>query len=210
MQPPTLEIKWIEEEKHKQIHQRMQALISQRARTKASLEFYSEASILKEIRSEIMRLTSKIEKYQKTIEEHLTEDPNLKKKSQILQQVTGIGPAVSSTLLITFPELGTLNGKQAAALAGLAPMNRDSGAMRGRRTIQAGRRKPRQALYMAALTAAYRNPMFQPFYQDLKTRGKPTKVALCAVARKLLIHLNTLLKETSHPAPQKIISQHSC
>ncbi len=84
---------------------------------------------------------------------------------------------------------------QAAALAGLAPMNRDSGAARGRRTIQAGRSKPRRALYMAALTAAHRNPMFMPFYQQLIHRGKPVKVALTAVARKLLVHLNTILKE---------------
>lgn len=119
----------------------------------------------------------------------------MKRRSTILQQTTGVGPAVSTTLLVTFPELGTLNRKQAAALAGLAPMNRDSGAARGRRTIQAGRSKPRKALYMAALTAAHRNPMFIPQYQQLIARGKPVKVALCAVARKLLVHLNTQLKE---------------
>ena len=100
-------------------------------------------------------------------------------------------------------EIGLANrlvedGEALDAALELAGLYRDSGAARGRRTIQAGRSKPRKALYMAALTAAHRNPMFIPQYKQLIKRGKPVKVALCAIARKLLVHLNTQLK--SEPA----------
>lgn len=193
--PPVIDGQWIEQDRLKQFHQRMQALIESRARCKASLEYYSEPSIRAEIRREIAALTRRIGSYEAAIRKSIEADDAMRRKSERLREVIGVGPSVSATLLVTFPELGTLNRRQAAALAGLAPMNRDSGAARGRRTIQAGRSKPRRALYMAALTAAHRNPMFMPFYQQLIHRGKPVKVALTAVARKLLVHLNTILKE---------------
>ena len=129
----------------------------------------------------------RIESYQKKIAGIIAEDARLKARQQAMRTITGVGEAVSTALIVHFPELGRLNRKEAAALAGLAPMNRDSGAARGRRTIQAGRAEPRKALYMAALTAAHRNPMFMGFYKSLIARGKPVKVALTAVARKLLV-----------------------
>ncbi len=193
--PPTLDPSWEHQERLRQFHQRLDALIDARARRRTSLEYYSDPEIRAEIRREIAALGKRIESYQARIDHHIKEDAQMTRKREILRRTTGVGPAVSTTLLVTFPELGALNRKQAAALAGLAPMNRDSGAARGRRTIQAGRSKPRKALYMAALTAAHRNPMFIPQYQQLIARGKPVKVALCAIARKLLVHLNTQLKE---------------
>ena len=92
------------------------------------------------------------------------------------------------------PELGELNRREAAALAGLAPFNRDSGMMRGKRTIFGGRRAVRSGLYMAALVAARYNPILRDFYQRLRSAGKPPKLALTAVMRKLLIVLNSRLK----------------
>lgn len=192
--PAVLDASWEHEERLRQFHQRLDALIDARARRRTSLEFYDDPEIRAEIKREIHALGKRIETYQKRIDHHIAEDPDMSRKREILRRTIGVGPAVSATLLVTFPELGTLNRKQAAALAGLAPMNRDSGAARGRRTIQAGRSKPRKALYMAALTAAHRNPIFKPQYQQLIARGKPVKVALCAIARKLLVHLNTQLK----------------
>jgi transposase len=192
--PPVLDPAWENEERLRQFLQRLDALIDARARCKTSLEYYSEPHIRAEIKREIAALTKRIKTYETHLNSLIEESESLARKREILTQTTGIGPAVSRTLLIAFPELGSLNRNQVAALAGLAPMNRDSGAARGRRTIQAGRAKPRKALYMAALTASHRNPMFIPQYRKLIARGKPVKVALTAIARKLLIYLNTQLK----------------
>jgi len=97
-------------------------------------------------------------------------------------------------VLAELPELGTLNRGQAAALAGLAPHPRESGQWRGRRTIGGGRPQVRRALYMAALVAARSNQPFKAFYQRLRSAGKPAKVALTAVRRKLVVLMNHLLK----------------
>ncbi|MBK1831114.1 IS110 family transposase [Verrucomicrobiaceae bacterium R5-34] len=92
------------------------------------------------------------------------------------------------------PELGKITNKEAASLAGLAPFNRDSGKMRGQRKIFGGRREIHQALYMAALSGSRYNPILKGFYQRLLEKGKPKKLALTAVMRKLLCHLNSLMK----------------
>ena len=110
-----------------------------------------------------------------------------------LTQVAGVGAISAYSLLAHLPELGKLSRGAIAALAGVAPMNADSGAMRGQRHIRGGRAPARKALYMAALCATLHNPLIKTFYQHLRTKGKPAKVALTAVMRKLLIHLNGLL-----------------
>lgn len=195
--PQVLDAGWTEREALQQLHKRLDGLISTRAQRRTSLEHYSEPSIRAEIRREITALTRRIESYQQKIDSIIEQDATLKARKKTMRTITGVGEAVSTTLIVHFPELGRLNRKEAAALAGLAPMNRDSGAARGRRTIQAGRAEPRKALYMAALTAAHRNPMFTGFYKSLIARGKPVKVALTAVARKLLVLVNSSLKETN-------------
>jgi len=195
--PPCLSLDWEEQERLQQYHKRLDVLIQSRASRKTSLEHYSDSGIRAEIKREIKALDKRIETYIKTIDSIIADDTELEEKRAKMEQIIGVGPATSRSLICTFPELGTLNRKQAAALAGLAPMNRDSGGFRGKRCIQAGRAKPRKALYMAALTAAYRNPLFSEYFKSLRERGKPMKVALTAVARKLLIHINTQLK-TAH------------
>ena len=112
----------------------------------------------------------------------------------LLQSVPGIGKVASSTLLAALPELGRLSGKQIAALAGLAPFNCDSGLHKGKRTTWGGRASVRCVLYMAALVAIRHNPALQVFYQRLTQAGKPKKVALVALMRKLLTILNALIK----------------
>ena len=115
-------------------------------------------------------------------------------KDDILKSVPGIGPVVSITLLAELPELGQLNRKQIAALAGVAPLNRDSGTLAGRRTVWGGRARVRAALYMAALVASRYNPVIRDFYLRLCAAGKPKKVALTACMRKLLLILNSMVK----------------
>ena len=117
-----------------------------------------------------------------------------KEKAQKLTAIAGVGTRTAVLLLAQIPELGTLNRAQAAALAGLAPFNRDSGTLRGKRTIFGGRRALRCGLYMAALVAARHNLILRNFYQRLRSNGKPHKVALTAVMRKLLLALNHTLK----------------
>jgi transposase len=108
---------------------------------------------------------------------------------------------LATTLLAELPELGTLNRKQIAALVGVAPFNRDSGTLRGRRAIWGGRASVRAALYMAALTAARCNPVVRPFYLRLLTAGKAKKVALTACMRKRLIILNAMVRHHARWAP---------
>ncbi len=127
--------------------------------------------------------------------------PLWRAQEDLLRSVPGIGPVTSRTLLAELPELGTLDRKQIAALVGVAPLNRDSGAWRGRRTIWGGRAAVRAALYMAALVGTRHNPVLRAFYQRLLAAGKPTKVALTACMRKLLTILNAMLKHRSPWAP---------
>ena len=124
----------------------------------------------------------------------IQESPLWRMKSEILKSVPGIGPIVSFTLLSELPELGQLNRKQIAALAGVAPLNRDSGTLTGKRTVWGGRARVRAALYMAALVASRYNPVIRIFYQRLCAAGKPKKVALTDCMRKLLLILNSMIR----------------
>lgn len=126
------------------------------------------------------------------LEEAIESSPAWRARDELLQSVPGVGKTVSYTLLSSLPELGSLDKKAAASLAGLAPVNRDSGAMRGRRTIRGGREQVRRALYMAVLTGIKRNPVIAAHYQSLRARGKPAKVAIVACMRKLLVILNAM------------------
>ena len=128
------------------------------------------------------------------IAELIAQSEELKGKAAKLTAISGVGARTAALLLAQMPELGTLNRGQAAALAGVAPFNRDSGKLAGKRAIYGGRRAVRSGLYMAALVAARFNPILRPFYQRLRTAGKPPKLALTAVMRKLLLVLNTALK----------------
>ena len=115
-----------------------------------------------------------------------------------------MGPVLSMTLLSDLPELGALNRGEIAALVGVAPFNRDSGTLRGKRKVWGGRAQVRAALYMAALVATRFNPVLRAFYQRLCTAGKPKKVALTACMRKLLTILNLMVRQNRHwnPGPQ--------
>jgi transposase len=119
--------------------------------------------------------------------------PLWRERDELLRSVPGVGKVLSSTLLAQLPELGMLNRKQIAALAGLAPFNRDSGSLRGSRCIWGGRAQVRRVLYMAVVSAVRSNPVIKNFYAQLRGRGKYPKSALTACMRKLLVILNAML-----------------
>jgi transposase len=123
--------------------------------------------------------------------------PPLAHDAALLRSVPGIGPVTATVLLAQLPELGSISAKPIAALAGLAPFNNDSGAFRGKRSVRGGRTRVRQALYMAALTAARSKTILGDFHQRLRDAGKPPKLALIALARKLLTTLNAIVRAQS-------------
>ena len=131
--------------------------------------------------------------------------PSWLEKDNLLKSVPGVGKVVSSSLLIELPELGRLNRRKIAALVGVAPLNRDSGTMRGRRTVWGGRAKLRAVLYMAALVASRCNPIIAAFYQRLLDAGKVKKVALVACMRKLLTILNAILRTMAVWQPETVL-----
>lgn len=136
----------------------------------------------------------------------LRESPVWREKEDLLRSVPGVGPVLTMTLLAELPELGTLTRHQIAALAGVAPFNRDSGQLRGRRTVWGGRAPVRAALYMAALVATRFNPVILAFYQRLLAAGKAKKVALTACMRKLLTILNAMLKHRTPWEPDHVLT----
>jgi len=120
---------------------------------------------------------------------------------QILMSVPGVGLLTSAVLLGYLPELGKLSGKEIAALAGVAPFNRDSGEQKGKRAVWGGRKEVRAALYMATVAAVRWNPTLRGFYQRLLGAGKPVKMALVACMRKLLVILNAMAKRGTTWSP---------
>lgn len=128
------------------------------------------------------------------LDRQIRSSPSWCEKDDLLKSVPGVGKVVSTTLLIELPELGQLNRRKIAALVGVAPLNRDSGTMRGKRTVWGGRAKLRAVLYMAALVGVRFNPVITAFYQRLLNAGKAKKVALVACMRKLLTILNAIIR----------------
>jgi transposase len=136
--------------------------------------------------------------------------PVWRAKDDLLQTVQGVGRVLSVTLLAELPELGTLSRKQIAALVGVAPLNRDSGTFRGKRSTWGGRAQVRRPLYMAALVATRCNPILRAFYARLLAAGKPKKVALTACMRKLLVTLNAMLRDGTPWHPQGAAADGCC
>ncbi|MBA7705588.1 IS110 family transposase ISGme8 [subsurface metagenome] len=128
------------------------------------------------------------------LDRQIRSNPSWFEKDNLLKSVPGVGKVVSTTLLIDLPELGQLNRRKIAALVGVAPLNRDSGTLRGKRTVWGGRAKLRAVLYMAALVGVRRNPVMATFYERLLKAGKAKKVALVACMRKLLTILNAMIR----------------
>lgn len=180
--------------------ERLQRIVSRRSQVIDMLTAeknrakFSEGQILKRIKAHIQWLQTELKAIDQELKDEIKNHPDLKEKDEILQSTPGVGPITSCVLLAALPELGTVNRKEIAALVGVAPYNRDSGMMKGQRTVWGGRRKVRAALYMSTLTATRWNPKIKAFYERLREAGKTAKEALTACARKLLTILNVMMK----------------
>src|SRR3954469_14118667 len=152
--------------------------------------------VAKRIEAHVRWLEKELSRTERDLEAAIESSPVLGENEALLRSVPGVGPVLARTLLAGVPELGTLTHKRLAALVGVAPLNRDSGTLRGHRSVWGGRAEVRAALYMGALllVAARRNPVVREFYERLLAGGKPKKVALVACMRKLLSILNAILK----------------
>ena len=150
------------------------------------------------LKDHVAWLDHSVKEYDALIDDMLASVPTWRERTALVRSVPGIGRVTAVTLVAELPELGTISRQKIAALAGLAPYNRDSGPRQKTRRIFGGRRQVRCALYMAALSASRHNPVIKPFYEQLVARGKKKKVALVACMRKLLVIVNTMVRENEH------------
>lgn len=165
------------------------------------LEHATTTPVQRDLRTHIRWLERRLTQVDRDLTGTIAASPIWRVKEDLLTSVPGVGPTTARTLLAELPELGQLDRRAIAALAGVAPFNRDSGRWRGQRHIWGGRASLRATVYMAALVAARHNPPLRAFYERLRAAGKPPKVALVAVMRKLLTILNAMLRHQQRWAP---------
>ena len=173
-------------------HQVMIMLVSEKNRLSSAT-----IAVRPRIEAHIAWLERELDDLDEGLRQTLRQSPVWREKEDLLRTVPGVGEQLSLTLLAYLPELGTLDRRKIAALVGVAPFNRDSGTLRGKRTVWGGRARIRAVLYMGALVASRHNPVIRDFYQRLLAAGKPKKLALIACTRKLLVILNSMLKHGS-------------
>jgi transposase len=140
-------------------------------------------------------LDAEIERIEKRLAKHVEQQAEWTDKQAILKSAPGVGDTLVYTLLADLPELGSLNNKEIGALVGVAPINRDSGKLRGKRRVQGGRANVRTVLYMATLSATLCNPVIKAFYKKLTSQGKHKKVAITACMRKFITMLNAMVRD---------------
>ena len=180
-------------------HQVVAMLVSEKNRLRRAI-----SAVRPRVEAHIAWLEQELEDLDQGLRQTLRQSPLWREKDDLLRTVPGVGEQLSRTLLAYLPELGTLDRRQVAALVGVAPFNRDSGTLRGKRTVWGGRARIRAVLYMGALVASQYNPVIRDFYRRLLAAGKPKKLALTACMRKLLVILNSMLK---HRSPWRDLTQ---
>lgn len=193
--PEVIGNEWFAFKKRREVQQRIDYLVKENSARKSGLDKYSDKKIISEIKREIKATGLKIEKYRQQLAALIERDPSLKKLKEKLENVAGVGPVTSMTLLTTLPELGHANRGEIARLVGLAPLHFESGKYKGERKTFGGRPRPRTALYMAAVVASRHNPALKEFKNRLKEKGKAGRQIIIAIARKLLVHLNSIAKK---------------
>ena len=181
---------------------RRRQLVTMRVSERNRLVQGPTAAVRADLEAHIAYLSDQVEAMDRSIGASIQAKAEWKLRDEVLRSVPGIGPQTSRALLGLLPELGRLTGKQVSALAGLAPRARDSGTIKGARTIFGGRGEVRTALYMASVSAARYNPDLKAFYKRLRGAGKPAKVALVAVARKLLTIANAMIRDMTPWTPK--------
>lgn len=196
--PKTSTIMTEQQQKLAALTSRRRQLVEARAIEKNHKEHAVHKEIIKSINTVIQNLTAEIEAIELMITDMISQDPNTQNKVDQLTSVPGIGQTTAALLMSDLPELGTLNRRQIAALIGVAPINRDSGQFRGKRMTGAGRKKVRTALFMAMLSVIQYNKKLKAFYEHLLSQGKAKMVALIATMRKLIIILNSMLKNNQN------------
>lgn len=163
---------------------------------------FARGPVKRDINRHIRWLEKRLKDVDGDLEDAIAASPLDQAKADLLRSVPGVGPITTLTLLATLPELGQLSRHQIAALVGVAPLNRDSGTLRGKRMVWGGRAPVRAVLYMAALVGIKHNPVLRQFYERLRAAGKPFKVAVTACMRKLLTILNAMLRQNCRWDPQ--------
>jgi transposase len=179
---------------------RRDQLVEIRKAERTRLKGIGDAWLAESLRTLIAVLDQEIRKVESRIEGLLAKAERLTRDQAILRSAPGVGPVAASILLANLPELGRVDRRAIAALAGLAPIARDSGLMRGRRHVRGGRKRVRDALYRAALSAVRQAP-WKTAFMAMKAAGKPPKLALIAIARKLLVALNAAIKHNRPFSP---------
>lgn len=173
---------------------RRKQLLEMRTAESNRREHARDKAIGRSIAAVIKTIDREIEKVEKQIQDHIDQTPEMKHKAELLKSVPGIGETTASMLVVELPELGQATKREIAALVGVAPMNRDSGAFRGKRMTGGGRRDVRARLFMPTLVAIRHNPVIRRFYQRLVEQGKAKMTAVVAAMRKLVVILNTMVK----------------
>jgi transposase len=174
---------------------RRRQLVDMRSAEKNRLGQVREDPIRRNIRAHIDHLDREIKQIEDDLDTTIKKSPLWQENIKLLKTIKGIGPVTARTLVTHLPELGKVSREQIATLVGVAPLNRDSGKMRGKRSCIGGRKEIRNVLYMAAKTAARHNQTIKPFFQRLEKEGKLYKVAIVACMRKLLVIANALLRD---------------
>ena len=183
------------EQKLKDNASRRRQLVEMQVQERNRLKRCHDADSKESIHAVLAMLETQQQKLEEKMQQLIKKDTNLQHKMDILTSIPGIGNIVALTLVSDMPELGKINDKQAAALAGLAPQDRQSGLKARKASIRGGRKYVRNAMYMASMSAKKYNPAIKSFYERLVQNGKPKMVALTAAMRKLLIQANQLLSE---------------
>lgn len=178
----------------KELIARRRQLIDMLIQEKHRLSRANSKGLRKSIENHIKWLEKRIKDLDDDLMDAVSNSPLWAEKENILRSVPGVGKVLSVTLIADMPELGSLNRREIAALAGVAPFNRDSGTLRGHRRVWGGRKNVRTALYMCAVTSMRSNPVIKSFYERLIREGKKPKVALTACMRKILVILNAMIK----------------
>jgi transposase len=171
------------------------ALMKDKVAAKTRLQTTTQPLLKKHINARLKQIATQIQEVDAAIADNVAQDQELSNKLAILTSIPGIAETSAFSIIIEMPELGTLEGKQVASLAGLAPMSRQSGKWQGKERIQGGRRFLRRAIYMPALVATRYNPDLKAKYDQLIRAGKPGKVAIAAIMRKLIVMANALLRD---------------
>lgn len=185
---------------------RRRQLVEMLAMEKTRLKQTPDKVVRRDLKEHIEWLENRVRASEDGLRHAVEASPAWQAKRDLLGEVKGVGNITVLTLIAQLPELGQIDRKQIAALVGVAPFNRDSGTLRGRRTVWGGRAAVRQTLYMATLTAVRWNPPLKAFYERLRDKGKAPKVALVACMRKLLTMLNAMLRDGKKWDPPSIVA----